>query len=178
MKNLNLKTKFLLLGAVLVLVLCGGMGFIFLNTVSINATMNRLTRVDMTILNKAHELKLAVVQVQQWLTDISATQGQDGLDDGFKNAEDSARLFRSLLQELQALDSLNAPRYQAMGPSFEAYYDVGQRMAHAYVEQGPSGGNRLMAEFDTVAEKLAEQVDRFLADTQRGVERTGEEQAQ
>lgn len=169
MKNLSLRAKFSLLGVVLVLVLSGGMGFLFVSMVSIKTHMNHLATVDTVILNKAHELKLAVVQVQQWLTDISATRGQDGLDDGFKEAEDAAHLFQSLLQELQALDNLNAQRYQAMGPSFEAYYAVGQRMAHAYIEQGPLGGNRLMAEFDEVAEKLAGHVDSFLADTQQRV---------
>ena len=176
MKNRSLRTKFLLLGAVLVLVLFGGMGFMFVGMTSIKATMNHLATVDTVVLNKAHEIKLAVVQVQQWLTDISATRGQDGLDDGFKEAEEAARLFRSLLQELQALDGSNAQRYRVMGPSFEAYYEVGQRMAHAYVEQGPSGGNKLMNEFDAAAGKLAEHVDGFLADIQRAVERTSAEQ--
>ena len=140
-----------------------------LSTTTIKSDMHRLATVDMAILNKAHQLKLAVVQVQQWLTDISATRGLDGLDDGFTEAEDAARLFRNLLQELQALDSSNQQRYQAMSPSFDAYYNTGQRMAHAYVEQGPAGGNQLMGEFDAVAEKLAEQVDNFLAATQQRV---------
>ena len=29
------------------------------------------------------DLKISVIQIQQWLTDISATQGRDGYDDGF-----------------------------------------------------------------------------------------------
>ncbi|MCB1919207.1 MAG: HAMP domain-containing protein [Candidatus Competibacteraceae bacterium] len=168
-RNISLKTQFLLLGIILTLTLFGGAGFMLLSMTSTKSNMHRLATVDTVILNKAHQLKLAVVQVQQWLTDISATRGLDGLDDGFKEAEDAARSFRNLLQELQALDSSNRQRYQVMLPSFDAYYDTGQRMAHAYIEQGPSGGNQLMGEFDQVAEKLAEQVDSFLVAAQQRV---------
>ena len=34
----------------------------------------------------ASDVRLDVVQVQQWLTDISATRGQDGLNDGLDQA--------------------------------------------------------------------------------------------
>ena len=37
----------------------------------------------------ARQMKLDAVQIQQWLTDISATRAQDGLDDGFDEAEKS-----------------------------------------------------------------------------------------
>src|SRR5690242_20106348 len=36
------------------------------------------------------EVKFDVVQVQQWLTDVSATRGLDGLNDGFDKAESFA----------------------------------------------------------------------------------------
>ncbi len=47
-------------------------------------------------------MKLDVVQVQQWLSDISATRAQDGLDDGFKEAEKlSAMTSKYLFQLIQ-----------------------------------------------------------------------------
>ncbi len=39
------------------------------------------------------DIKFDVVQVQQWLTDISATRGLDGLDDGKQKAAEFAELF-------------------------------------------------------------------------------------
>jgi len=33
------------------------------------------------------ELQLDVIQIQQWLTDVSATRGAEGFDDGFSEAE-------------------------------------------------------------------------------------------
>ncbi|MFG1488879.1 hypothetical protein ABMA58_06470, partial [Oceanospirillum sp. HFRX-1_2] len=63
-------------------------------------------------LSKAHDMQVAVIQVQQWLTDISATRGLDGLNDGFDVAEENAGLFRTRLKELMALDSENADAYR------------------------------------------------------------------
>jgi methyl-accepting chemotaxis protein len=116
------------------------------------------------VLNAGHELKLSVVQVQQWLTDISATRGLDGLNDGFDEAETNAQRFRGLVAKLVDLDPGHRQEYEGLLPSFEAYYTVGQKMARAYVEQGPAGGNRMMAEFDEVAAALSGQVDALLKD--------------
>ena len=41
----------------------------------------------------AKDIALDVVQVQQFLSDISATRAQDGLDDGFKDAQRFADKF-------------------------------------------------------------------------------------
>jgi len=41
----------------------------------------------------AQSMERDVVQVQQWLTDISATRGLDGLDDGFDEAAKSYERF-------------------------------------------------------------------------------------
>ncbi|MBI5450584.1 MAG: methyl-accepting chemotaxis protein [Gammaproteobacteria bacterium] len=121
------------------------------------------------MLKKAHELKLAVVQVQQWLTDISATRGLDGLADGYDEAEANAKKFSSLIAELKQLDPENVDKYQAMIPVFDAYYTTGKKMAAAYIEYGPAGGNKMMAEFDTAAAAMSEQVEAFVTDTESRV---------
>ncbi|WP_276784328.1 methyl-accepting chemotaxis protein [Thalassolituus oleivorans] len=118
---------------------------------------------DIPILNRAHSLKLAVVEVQQWLTDISATRGLDGLDDGFTEAEANAALFTQIIGELQVLDPVNASSYKEMLPVFDNYYKTGKSMAQAYVSGGPSAGNALMSSFDDAASAMSEQVDGFLA---------------
>ncbi len=140
-----------------------------------NASEELVNR-DMVILNMAHEVKLSVVQVQQWLTDISATRARDGLNDGFDEAAANADNFRSLLDKLQQLDQANASGYQAMLPVFENYYRVGKSMAQAYIDEGPTGGNAMMASFDEAAAAMAEQVDVFLAQTIRRAEQRGASQ--
>ncbi len=114
------------------------------------------------ILNKAHQLKLAVVQVQQFLSDISATRGQDGLNDGIELATGYAKKFRRLIAQLKQLDSKHAQTYEAMSPVFEEYFATGKKMAQAYINGGPHEGNKLMSSFDAVAEKIGQQVDQFL----------------
>ena len=51
----------------------------------------------------SRQMKLDVVQVQQWLSDISATRAQDGLDDGFKEAEKSSRSFKNGLSKFREM---------------------------------------------------------------------------
>ena len=166
LKNITLGARFLLLTAVLAVVLLAESALIIKDNVTITSQSAQLNEIEIPILNTAHQLKLSVVQVQQWLTDISATRARDGLDDGFDEAENNAQQFRTLISELKALDSEHAERYQAMLPVFEAYYEVGKKMAQAYIDEGASGGNRMMGQFDEVAAKMAEEVDGFLVDVQ------------
>jgi methyl-accepting chemotaxis protein len=164
---MTLTRRFILLAGILA-------GIVIIESIVLmsgNATMmkhaNHIAEQETPILNKAHELKLATVQVQQWLTDISATRGQDGLNDGFDEAENNARKFKALITELAALDSTNANQYQAMLPVFDSYYSVGKQMAQAYIDEGPAGGNKMMAQFDAVAEKMTTTVDGLLANSQQ-----------
>jgi methyl-accepting chemotaxis protein len=165
--SLKLRTRFLLLALFLTLIVTIESGVIIVQSVSITDQSSKFAENNLPILNKAHNLKLSVVQVQQWLTDISATRGRDGLNDGFAEVEKNSEVFRKLVTELTVLDSRHAERYQAMLPVFDAYYDVGKEMAQAYIDEGPAGGNRMMAQFDDVAAKMAEKVDSFLAGTEK-----------
>jgi methyl-accepting chemotaxis protein len=167
MKNMTLVKKFTLLGTLFVIVVLATL-IVVLSSVSRTKESNHyLSDHAIPILNKSHELKLSVVQVQQWLTDIGATRGLDGLDDGFDEASKHAEVFRSLNSDLIKLDPERAVQYREMATSFEDYYAVGKRMATAYVEQGPAGGNRMMGEFDKVAGKLATQVESMMEDVKR-----------
>lgn len=169
MKKNSLKKIFSWLLLCLAAVVTFGVLAISLSALNTEEISTQIKKQYIPILNKAHEVKLSVVQVQQWLTDISATRGLDGLNDGFDEAEANAQRFRMLIKELGELDPVNEGVYQKMLPVFEAYYETGQRMAHAYVESGPAAGNQLMAEFDTVAAKISEDVDSFLTATENRV---------
>lgn len=131
---------------------------------------------QISIIHHAHELKLSVIQVQQWLTDISATRGLDGLNDGFDEAEKNANKFKQLLNELIQLDDTHGQQYQTIQPAFDAYYSVGKKMAQAYVDEGPAGGNKLMAEFDEVAAKISDEVNQLLIVVKQRVEDIAVEQ--
>jgi len=161
-RSTKLSTRFLLLAVLLAVVVIIESGVVVVKSMGISSQSTQLAENRIPILNKAHKLKLSVVQVQQWLTDISATRGRDGLNDGFDEAENNAKQFRLLVDELIALDGKQAEQYQAMLPVFNAYYDTGKQMAQAYIDEGPAGGNQMMAQFDTVAAQMSEKVDSFL----------------
>lgn len=132
---------------------------LFYETAHVSNSSNNIVERDLPLLIKAKELKMSVVQVQQWLTDISATRGLDGLNDGFDVAAEQADLFRTLLGEMIVLDPEHQSEYDAIAPTFEEYYQVGQVMAKAYVDQGPAGGNKMMENFDGAASAINESVD-------------------
>jgi len=162
LSRLNLKQQ--LVAVVLMLVITAGITIVLILSSEhrLSSQMDTLLDHDVVVMDKAHQLNLAVVQVQQWLTDISATRGKDGLNDGFDEAEAQARRFRELLTELQQIDPAGHEEYGRMLPAFESYYAAGKRMATAYVEGGPDAGNALMSEFDAAAEKLSDEIQPFL----------------
>ncbi|CAK0774123.1 methyl-accepting chemotaxis protein [Azospirillaceae bacterium] len=113
------------------------------------------------------DIRFDIVQVQQWLTDVSATRGQDGLDDGPKKAEDYAKQFyenttiaKQLAKDIQASDIESA--LIEVEKSFDPYYQVGKEMADAYIAGGPSSGNTLMARFDPVADEIGDRLGKLM----------------
>jgi len=113
------------------------------------------------------ELHADLIQVQGWLTDIAATRGRPGFDDGFATAEGFAKKFEKdlirargyaetleLMGVLKALDELEA--------AFTPFYAGGKKMAQAYIDFGPDGGNSQMEKFDSVAERMGGTTDNLL----------------
>lgn len=115
----------------------------------------------------AKDLRFHAVQVQQWLTDVSATRAAPGFADGFDQAERHAGEFRRLLTgfETAAVDSSDRrAKLAELRRSFEAFFAAGRTMAQAYVDGGPAVGNAQMAAFDEVAERLTSATETFVAE--------------
>ncbi|WP_171015769.1 methyl-accepting chemotaxis protein [Devosia sp. FKR38] len=117
------------------------------------------------------DLRLDVVQVQQWLTDISATRGLDGLNDGYDEAEAYASRFAEDLAKARSIaleigETALAEALDHSAADFPAYYDVGKAMAARYIAEGPAGGNAMMAAFDAAAATLASDIDALIASAQ------------
>ncbi|EXJ16701.1 methyl-accepting chemotaxis protein [Imhoffiella purpurea] len=110
----------------------------------------------------SYEFRIDVVQIQQWLTDISATRGLNGLDDGFDKAREHYEQAGKTIELLESLYSQPDALPKDLRQALTDYYLAGQRMAHLYVEQGPEAGNQLMAGFDATAEVMGEKLDILL----------------
>ena len=158
MKNISLIKKFWVLGAVFSLVLV----FEIISILSLNNESDSLMKA-FPLQEEAQTIKLATVQVQQWLTDISATRGLDGLNDGFDQAEIYAKLFRKSISKLSILDPEQTKQYSLIQTAFDNYYNTGRVMAKAYIDEGPAGGNKMMADFDKAAETISSHVDSLLS---------------
>lgn len=117
-----------------------------------------------------NDARYHAVQVQQWLTDISATRGQNGLDDGFDEAAQSAEKFRQTVNRLIDIAPEKSAAFQALIPAFEAYYQEGIRMANAYIDGGPAQGNQLMADFDARVVVITEALEALFADMERDIQ--------
>ena len=120
-------------------------------------------------------VNLDIVQVQQWLTDVSATRGLDGLNDGFDEAEAYADKFQTDLElslVLARQANLNDLAYALEGTreAFPDYYQAGFSMASAYVAGGPASGNPLMADFDAAAATMSDALDMALLEVTQAVE--------
>ena len=108
-----------------------------------------------------------VVQIQQYLQDISATRGQDGLDDGLKKAQENFAALNESLGEFDKYfagnnDTVARKQIQDVKALAATYFDNGRTMAKAYVVGGPQAGNKLMASFDSIADKLQASLGPFV----------------
>ncbi len=139
---------------ILTLVLLLGSGALIVELEEISSNTELLADNDFEQYQAIEKITLGVVQVQQWLTDISATRARNGLDDGFEQAKHFAQSVESNLQNMQRLDSSNNDQYQEFQKRFDAYYKTGLTMAETYIESGPDGGNKFMGNFDKVSEEL------------------------
>ena len=98
--------------------------------------------------NEIMMLRHSLIQVQQWLTDVSATHSKDG----FKQAEEHANDFRERIAVIESLD--NDEIIIKTKESFEAFYEKGKWMANQYIDNGIEAGNKAMTEFDKYAEDI------------------------
>ncbi|MCP4401566.1 MAG: cell wall metabolism sensor histidine kinase WalK, partial [bacterium] len=110
----------------------------------------------------AAEMAFDVVQVQQWLTDVSVSHDEAG----YQDAEEAANGFRdgvTIFQQLYTTknDTESLKQLEALEIAFEHYYDEGKIMAEIYVSQGREAGNSAMKDFDDVAETLTHKIEQF-----------------
>ena len=116
----------------------------------------------------AKDMQQDVTQVQQFLTDVSATRAQDGLNDGWKEADkhfnnlmDGIAKFQQYYQsksdtaELDALADIKAKA--------QLFYAQGKILAQAYVDGGAEKGNPMMPTFDKASLNLQAKLEPFVA---------------
>ena len=139
--------------------------FVYLFSIK-NTTMVNLNN-NFSHYRYSQQIKLNVVQVQQFLSDIGATRGEDGLDDGLKEAEKN---YKELLKTIEAEKSLALKNKEnvivkvldEIKMASVVYYETGTKMANLYIKEGTKAGNAVMPQFDKASDELQQKLNPHL----------------
>jgi len=177
-RNLTIDTRVKAIAAVIVLVFGAFTTLLFVDArederqlATLRGRYEMIDQVILPLVRMTKQVQLDVTQVQQFLSDISATRGQDGLADGFTEAEKNAAAFVADIRILAELaerlgDAELIATVKQAREAFGPYVETGRRMAEAYVAEGPKGGNAMMPEFDGRAEKMRGSLERIVTVTE------------
>lgn len=113
----------------------------------------------------AADMKLQAVQVQQFLSDVSATHETDG----YKEAQAAADAFHADAEKFRGMftreaDQKSLDRLAATVKAFDAMYALGRKMSDAYIHEGLEAGNALMTAFDKATDDLTASLEPFVAE--------------
>ena len=120
---------------------------------------------------KAKEMQLAVIQVQQYLTEISATRAEEGHSNGFREAEKYALEFKKLSNEFREMFTREnnqeaIQKLEKLDREFDSFYSTGKKMANTYITGGTAEGNKMRDKFDPFVSTINSDISAFL-DTQQ-----------
>jgi methyl-accepting chemotaxis protein len=133
-------------------------------------TVQQVKNKSLKILMQADNLKLYVVQVQQWLTDIGVTRSASGMDEGYAEAEKYAQQFKKTIAEINELG--RRQELDTMQKAFDEYYKIGKDMANAYILEGTEAGNVANIKFDGYADTINSRVDVFKENAEKEMQNT------
>jgi methyl-accepting chemotaxis protein len=116
------------------------------------------------------EIQVDIIQVQQFLTDASATHNVESFSEAEKHSKhfyDKVKTIEAILARIEARDGAASvvPVRQQIDrtvDAFKAYREHGKTMAHLYIDRGITLGNDFMGVFDTTAEYLYVELDSAL----------------
>jgi len=166
-KPLTIRLKLYLIYFSLFIGISSILGFVYVKTVKQGQLASSTEKDLFPQFLRAKQMQINVIQVQQWLTDVSATRAQPGFDDGFAEAESYAQLFFEDLKYFRNIfkSQNNIPLLEvcdSLEHSFNDFYKLGKKMSQTYVAEGPTAGNALMSDFDPFAEKLTQKLEFFI----------------
>lgn len=115
------------------------------------------------------KLNTEIIQIQQWLTDISVTRATPGLDDGFTEAE---KYYNSAQENIESLESMgiDVELTKTLTKNLDNYYHMGIQMANFYINEGTEAGNNFMGTFDTSAAQMTDSVNVLLDAAEKNYE--------
>jgi methyl-accepting chemotaxis protein len=115
------------------------------------------------------QIQRDIEQIQSWLTDISATRGAAGYDDGYGEAENFyqdavKRIDHAIVEHKKYGEAEMVAFLEKMKIDLDGYYEMGKKMAQAYIDGGPDQGNPMMEKFDPFAAQLSAANDKLVGE--------------
>lgn len=115
------------------------------------------------------ELQLNIVQVQQWLTDVSATRAEEGFGDGYSEAgkyfiNANLVLDRLIKAHKELGEDEMVRELEDFKTDLQEYYVIAVEMANTYISKGTSDGNKVMEKLDPFAEKLSDRLNKLVSE--------------
>lgn len=146
-------------GLMLIIIIIAG-GLMIFTLYSLNQialTTDEYTNKNKPTMNTSMLLEKNIIQVQQWLTDISATRGMPGFDDGF---DEASIYYEAAKANIETLRELGADKkiIDDIAISLDEFYEVGILMAETYINEGTDAGNIYMEKFDPYAATMGEKL--------------------
>lgn len=140
-------------GILLIMAAVAASSYLSLNDVSKYSDLVRNRNLPYVI--AADDMAFNIVQVQQWLTDVSATHDEGG----YREAEEAASRVKAGIAKFRGMfeksgDAEALGKLEEIESGFDKYYETGRLMAKTYVEKGVDAGNAIMKDFDAVSEDL------------------------
>ena len=106
------------------------------------------------------DVKFGICDIQQFLTDASATKNLQSI----KDSQESAKLLRENLQILRKIyneteQKERIAQIDQIDKNLVEYQKIGEDMALTYINKGTAEGNVKMDKFDKISEELAKEID-------------------
>ncbi|MBV7273806.1 methyl-accepting chemotaxis protein [Clostridium sp. PL3] len=99
----------------------------------------------------------AVIQVQQFLSDASATKNEES----FTDAEKYKAEFKDSITKLEQINPETKDNIEKINSDFDKFYELGTNMANVYIKDGYEKGNVLMEQFDPMATNLSIEINKL-----------------
>jgi len=168
MQDLTLRTRMTAFIATISILLCILIAVISSANSKIQGGIEQIHGSDLPNLLTAERMAFDVSQVQQFLTDVSATREPDA----YAEAEQSAKDFKAGITHFRRVLNGNQTalaRIDLLEREFDAFYELGKRMAQAYVAEGQEAGNAIMRDFDGAATQIADETFRLRSDYEKTI---------
>lgn len=155
---MKISTKF---GGMIVLIIAGiiTLGVFTLSSLSnISRMTNEYRTKNTPLMVTSLMLQKDIIQIQQWATDIAATRGMPGYDNGFTETK---KYYDSAISKIEVLRKLGVSKdiMDPISQNLDEFYEMGMEMANEYVSKGTDAGNLFMDKFDPYAVKMEESID-------------------